>query len=186
MYMDLFKAVRERVTAREAAEYYGVAIRRNKARCIWHDDRRPSLSFKDGYCHCFACNNGGSAIDVAMQLYGMPAKAAADKLSVDFGLGLETGNGRHAIRPRAPTARDARDAVNKWYDSLWDESCGVVHGAQAILDSFTDPETAFDDPRFVSALRARSRADIILYELAGMSEFEKIAEYRERELKREI
>ena len=88
MNMDLFKTVRERVTAREAAEMYGVEIKRNKARCLWHDDRHPSLSFKDNYCHCFACGNGGSAIDVAMQLHGLPARAAAEKLNTDFGLGV--------------------------------------------------------------------------------------------------
>ena len=91
MNMDLFKTVRERVTAREAAEMYGMEIKHNRARCIWHDDRRPSLSFKGGYCHCFACENGGSAIDVVMQLHGLPVKAAAEKLNIDFGLGVTTG-----------------------------------------------------------------------------------------------
>ena len=178
MNMDLFETVRERVTAREAAEMYGVEIKHNRARCIWHDDRRPSLSFKDDYCHCFACENGGSAIDVAMQLHGLPVRAAAEKLNIDFGLGVITGDGRCGIRPREPTAYDARNAVKEWYDKKWNESCEVIQEAQAILVTFTDPETASDDPRFEKTIRALCRAQLNLNVLESMNELDKIKTYR--------
>ena len=184
--MDLFKTVRERVTAREAAEMYGVEIKHNRARCIWHDDRHPSLSFKDGYCHCFSCKNGGSAIDVAMQLHGLPEKAAAEKLNTDFKLGVTIGDGRHGIRPREPTGYDARNAVKEWYDDLWNESSEVINEAQAILVTFTDPETASDDPRFMDAMRALCRAQLNLCVLESMSVSEKIEKYREEVLRNEL
>jgi len=44
------------------------------------------LSFKDGYCKCFACGKGGSSIDVAMQLFDLSAAEAANRLCADFGI----------------------------------------------------------------------------------------------------
>jgi len=59
------------VSARDAAERYGLVIRNNRARCIWHSpDAHPSLSFRDSWCKCFACQAGGSSLDVAMRLFG--------------------------------------------------------------------------------------------------------------------
>ena len=54
--MGLFDSVRTAVTARQAAERYGLQFDRagRRARCIWHSpDRHPSLSFKGGYCQVF-------------------------------------------------------------------------------------------------------------------------------------
>lgn len=87
--MDKYQYIRDHVTAQAAAERYGVEIRRGRARCIWHEDRNPSLSFKGSFCKCFACDAGGSCIDVTMQLFGLDVKDAAVKLNTDFGLGLD-------------------------------------------------------------------------------------------------
>ena len=88
--MGLFDSVRTAVTARQAAERYGLQFDRSgrRARCIWHSpDRHPSLSFKDGYCHCFSCGGGGSSIDLTAKLFGLSALDAARKLNEDFRLG---------------------------------------------------------------------------------------------------
>jgi len=77
---DIFKEVRSAVSAADAYERYVGPVQRNKALCIWHEDHHPSLSFKADYCHCFSCGAGGSAIDLAMQLFNLDAKGAAAKL----------------------------------------------------------------------------------------------------------
>ena len=42
--MNVFEAVKENVTARQAAEMYGIRVNRNgMACCPFHDDRNPSL-----------------------------------------------------------------------------------------------------------------------------------------------
>lgn len=89
--MNAFEAVRSSVSARQAAEFYGLQFDRpgRKAICPWHDDRHPSLSFKGQNCKCFACNSGGSAIDLTMHLFGLDLKGAASKLNTDFRLGLD-------------------------------------------------------------------------------------------------
>ena len=41
---NVFEAVKENVTARQAAEMYGIRVNRNgMACCPFHDDRNPSL-----------------------------------------------------------------------------------------------------------------------------------------------
>ena len=42
--MGIFDVIRENVTARQAAEYYGVHVNHNgMACCPFHNDRHPSL-----------------------------------------------------------------------------------------------------------------------------------------------
>ena len=42
--MDVFRVVKDNVTARQVAEYYGMKIGRNgMACCLFHDDKHPSI-----------------------------------------------------------------------------------------------------------------------------------------------
>ena len=52
---NVFEAVKESVTTRQAAEYYGVQVGRNgMACCPFHDDKHPSMKV-DRRFHCFGC-----------------------------------------------------------------------------------------------------------------------------------
>ena len=56
--MTLFEQVKECVTARQAAEHYGIKVKRNgMACCPFHKDRHPSMK-ADKIYHCFACGVG--------------------------------------------------------------------------------------------------------------------------------
>ena len=82
--MNLFETVKQSVTTRQAAEYYGLQVNRfNKTCCPFHDDRTPSMKV-DLRFHCFGCGADGDVIDFVSRLYGLDAKAAAEKLSADF------------------------------------------------------------------------------------------------------
>lgn len=51
---------------------------RNKARCPFHDDRRPSMQiYPDGY-HCFVCGAHGDAIDLVQGVRGCTKREAAE------------------------------------------------------------------------------------------------------------
>lgn len=77
------------VSALDAAEMYGLKVtKHHKALCPWHNDHKPSLSFKDNYCKCFVCGNGGGSVSLTMQLLGLSAFDAAKRLNDDFKLGL--------------------------------------------------------------------------------------------------
>ena len=67
--MDVFRVVKDNVTARQVAEYYGMKIGRNgMACCPFHDDKHPSM------------------IDFVGKYFGMTFKDAAMKIADDFGL----------------------------------------------------------------------------------------------------
>ena len=67
--MTLFEQVKECVTARQAAEHYGIKVKRNgMACCPFHKDRHPSMK-ADKIYHCFACGVGGDAIDFTARLF---------------------------------------------------------------------------------------------------------------------
>ena len=53
--MNVFEAVKQSVTTRQAALVYGISVGRNGMVCCpFHDDRHPSMKV-DRRFHCFAC-----------------------------------------------------------------------------------------------------------------------------------
>ena len=79
--MNVFEAVKEGVTARQAAELYGIRTRKDgMACCPFHDDRHPSMKLDKRY-HCFGCQADGDVIDFTAGLFGLGLKDAAEKLA---------------------------------------------------------------------------------------------------------
>ncbi len=96
--MNVFEAVKGNVTARQAAEMYGIKVNRNgMACCPFHDDRHPSMKV-DKRFHCFGCQEDGDVIDFAAKLYGLNSLGAAVKLAADFGIGYDS-KGRTSPSP---------------------------------------------------------------------------------------
>ena len=149
--MTLIQAVSAAVTARQAAELYGLSINRHgKAVCPWHNDHKPSLSFKGNRCKCFACNNGGDAIDLTAQIFGISPTDAAKKLQGDFGIGVEVDYASIARAKAQQRAREmAREAERRRYIKL----CNYERNSREVLMGF-DRETAWDNTRFRALLRS--------------------------------
>jgi len=63
----------------------------NKAVCLWHSDKNPSLSFetKENFCKCFSCGGGGSTIDLVMQAKSLSDIQAIKWLNNEFDSGNE-------------------------------------------------------------------------------------------------
>ena len=177
-----FDEIKARVSAKEAAQFYGIDITRHgKAHCIWHSpDRHPSLSFKDGFCKCFTCGNGGSSIDVAMQLFDLTAAEAADKLSADFGLGLDSRESVPApIIQRQEQDRTLLAAFEQWEKTALRAITNyfrLLHRAQLLLA----PETPKEEPHplFVESLQNLSTVEYYLYVLAYGTSSEKISFFK--------
>ena len=69
--LSIFSEVKEYLTARQVAEYYGLQVKRNGlACCPFHDDKHPSMKIDTNY-HCFACGVGGDAVDYASRMFGL-------------------------------------------------------------------------------------------------------------------
>ena len=89
--MNQFESVKAAVPLRQAAENYGLELRRNGMTCCpFHEDAHPSLKLNEDYFFCFGCGASGDVIDFTARLFGISLKDAARKLSADFGISAET------------------------------------------------------------------------------------------------
>ena len=85
--MDIFTTVKAAVTLRQAAEHYGLQVRRNGMTCCpFHNDRHPSLYVSDDHYYCFSCGEHGDVIDLTAKLFDLRLYDAARKLALDFHL----------------------------------------------------------------------------------------------------
>ena len=92
--MNIFQAVKESVTARQAAEQYGLKISRNGMVCCpFHDDRHPSMKVDKGFC-CFACGAKGDVITFVADFFHLAPFEAAKKLAEDFHIPIFTDNAK--------------------------------------------------------------------------------------------
>ena len=158
---SIFEAIREQVTARQAAEVYGLRIGRSgRGVCPWHSDRHPDLAFYGDHCYCHACHNGGDSVALAAQLFNLSMIDAARKINADFCLKLDLNGGdvdltEHYRRKREQEQRRQRQQAE------WNALAEIVREADRRLAQYGD-ERAWDDPNFVKTLEARSRADLAL------------------------
>ncbi len=111
--MNVFEAVKQSVTTRQAASFYGIRVGRNGMVCCpFHNDRTPSMKV-DSRFYCFGCGASGDVIDLAALLHGLGKREAAVRLAEDFGVSYEkSGNAppdrkRHnRSQPRGSVAED--------------------------------------------------------------------------------
>ena len=88
---SVFEVVKQSVAVREAAEMYGIEVKRGgMACCPFHDDRHPSLKLNEDYFYCFGCGATGDVTDFTARLYDLSPKEAAEKLAQDFGLSYDS------------------------------------------------------------------------------------------------
>ncbi len=109
-----FAAIRDRIPAIDAAREYGMEFDRTgkKARCIFHPDHEPSMSFRDGRFRCWSCGASGTSLDLTAQLFGLSVTEAARRLNEDFRLGLESD--RRPTEEEQRAAREAQALTKEW------------------------------------------------------------------------
>lgn len=96
--LNVFEAVKQSVTTRQAAEYYGIPVRRNGMTvCPFHSDKNPSMKV-DRRFHCFGCQADGDVIDFVSRFFEIGSKEAAEKLAADFGISYDR-KGRASPKP---------------------------------------------------------------------------------------
>lgn len=138
-FSELFRAVQERVTAQEAAERYGLEVRRGKALCCFHPDRHPSMSFKGQRFRCWSCGASGDAIDLTAHLLGLAPVEALRRLNQDFGLGLTLDAPATPEAMKAAQERERLRQVRQRFDRWRKELAAQLNGCLFIA------HTAFRD-----------------------------------------
>ena len=166
MAENVFEAVKQSVSTREAAEFYGIKVRRNgMACCPFHDDKNPSMKVDQRF-HCFGCGEDGDVIDFTAKLFNLSSKEAAEKLAQDFGLiyDSQAPPRRRYVRQKTE-AQKFREDRQRCYRVLSDyyhllKKWGIDHS----------PRTPEEEPhpRFVEAIQKKTYVeyllDLFLYE----------------------
>ena len=161
--MNVFEAVKQSVTTRQAAEHYGIRVGRNgMACCPFHNDKTPSMKLDRRY-HCFGCGADGDVIDFAAALYGLGKKEAAVQLAQDFGLSYEDWKPPGKVKKPKPRQKSPeeqfQEAKNRCFRILTD----YLHLLMAWRTDYAphSPEEAFH-PRFVEALQKQDQVEYLL------------------------
>lgn len=110
--MNIFQEMKERVTARQVAERYGLKVSRNgMACCPFHNDKHPSMKIDRNY-YCFACGAKGDAVNYVAILFGLSQFEAAKKINEDFALGIPIGK-QEVRKKREPEVRKKEKVPTK-------------------------------------------------------------------------
>lgn len=105
MNREIIRDIKERVSAIDVCNKYGVAVNRaGFACCLFHQEKTPSMRVYPGSggFHCFGCHEGGSIIDLVMQLFSVSLDEACVMIDRDFSLGLDA---EHADEKRRSLSR---------------------------------------------------------------------------------
>ena len=166
MAENVFEAVKQSVSTREAAEFYGIKVRRNgMACCPFHDDKNPSMKVDQRF-HCFGCGEDGDVIDFTAKLFDLSSKEAAEKLAQDFGLiyDSQAPPRRRYVRQKTE-AQKFREDRQRCYRVLSD-----YYYLLKKWEADRSPRTPEEEPhpRFVEAIQKKPYVeyllDLFLYE----------------------
>ena len=158
---NVFEAVKQSVTVREAAEMYGIQVnRRGMACCPFHDDRHPSMKLNEEYFYCFGCGATGDVIGLTSRLYNLTPKEAAEKLAQDFGLAYD-----NQAPPRRQYVRQ-KNEVQKFKEDR-DRSFRVLADYYHLLRKWETayaPKTPEDHlhPRYMEAIHKKDYVGYLL------------------------
>ena len=157
---NVFETVKQSITTREAAEHYGIEVKRNgMACCPFHDDRTPSLKL-DRRFHCFGCGADGDVIDFAARLYNLSPKEAAEKLAQDFGLlyDSQAPPKKSYVRQKSE-AQKFRESKQRCFRALADYA-HLLRGWETGLAPLTPEDEPH--PLFVEALHQKDYVEYLL------------------------
>ena len=166
MAENVFEAVKQSVSTRDAAEFYGIKVSRTgMACCPFHDDKNPSMKVDQRF-HCFGCGEDGDVIDFTAKLFDLSPKEAAEKLAQDFGLIYDS-----QAPPRRRYVRQKTEAQKFREDR---QRCyRVLSDYYYLLKKWEvdrSPRTPEEEPhpRFVEAIQKKTYVeyllDLFLYE----------------------
>ena len=185
--MNVFEAIKGNVTARQAAEAYGLKVgRTGMACCPFHSDKSPSMKLDERY-YCFGCGVTGDAVDLTAKLFDIGLKDAAIKLADDFGIRYDSRQ-KLSIRPkiREPTPEQKiRQEENHCFQVLSDYFHLLSDWEKRYAPQ--QPEDEWH-PLFVEALQRKSYIEYLLdLLLLGETEEKKalVSEQRKEVLKLE-
>ena len=162
--MNVFEAVKQSVTTRQAAERYGIHVNRNgMCVCTFHNDKNPSMKV-DRHFYCFGCGATGDVIDFVSWLHGIGSKDAALMLAQDFSIPYED---RKNIRKQPIRPRLRRETEEQKFKRMERHCFRVLSDYYYLLRCWKkeyaprQPDEVWN-PRFAEALQNMSRLEYLM------------------------
>lgn len=172
---NIFTAVKQAVTPRQAASFYGLkADSHGMCRCPFHDDHTPSLKLYDDHYYCFGCGAAGDVIELAGRLLGLSPLDTARRLCRDFGIkpeGYDPPDKKAAVPVLTPTVSGKENRHHRPRDQP-DTMIGLTEAVrllgdlriimEEIMDKYrpSDREADWSDV-FTFAIRWHAEAEIL-------------------------
>ena len=139
--MNIFSEVKEHLTARQAAEYYGLKVKRNgTACCPFHDDKHPSMKIDKNY-YCFACGVGGDVVDYVSRMFRLSQYDAALKLIDDLTLPVDAkGNAELSVQEkerirRKKAERERITRIRERFEKWCSQTVDILKNCISEIDS---------------------------------------------------
>ncbi len=190
--MNMFKEIKDAVSVRDAASFYGYTVGRGGMMCCpFHDDKHPSMKV-DKRFHCFGCGADGDVISFVQMLFCLDAKGAALKLIDDFRLNIDTGHKKSARRMNRCTRQTQEKAYEHKVLLAYEKELEHFKEKMACISStlltwehehaptMEQWEADMPDERFITAVNNKDPVEYILDTLTNGTDDEIYEEYRHR------
>lgn len=159
-----YAAIKAAVPMERVLAAYGIDVKRGKAICPFHTDKRPSMKvYADGY-YCFSCGNGGDAIKFVARMDHLPNHSAAQRVAEIGGITLPESDYRGRERARRIAA--ARRAAERRMEQMQAEYRSLCDDRHKLLR-----EVEFGIPLSEEWCAAVRRLEKIEVELDGLFEW---------------
>ena len=158
--MNVFEAVKQSVTTRQAAEHFGIRVGRNgMCVCPFHDDKNPSMKV-DRRFHCFGCQAEGDVIDFVSRMESISPKEAALMLAQEFSIPYEDKEPPRRRKPRQETPKQQFRRMERYCFRVLSD---YYHLLRRWKECYA-PKTPEDEwnPLFVEALQKQDYVDYLL------------------------
>lgn len=163
----MIEAVKSVLPLRVYLAEHGAEFVRDKARCLFHEDRTPSASLyrgKDGYerLKCFGCGKDVDLIGAAQELHGLDFNAALKHLEDRAGLSMQTpADIRAAEKARRERERKAElvRAFREWEQQMVDDISAVLRAYRRLRAARTD----FSEAELMSLAGLQGVVDYLSY-----------------------
>lgn len=135
----------------------GIPIRHNKTRCVFHEDKTPSMVIypATNSFYCFGCGEHGDSIDFIMKLRGMSFKQSLRYLQVD-------GYVPQAISTREVTRRHLINEFRTWEKSYYNHLYTLYRTIQRHKTNVTSLDD-INESAYHSEALIEYRLDVLCY-----------------------
>ncbi len=167
MLLGIYSQIKDRVTTREVAEFYGIRVNRTGMVCCpFHNDRTPSMKIDKGFI-CFGCQEKGDVIRFVSKLYSLTPYEAAMKIIEDMKLEIDIDKKSQKGKPGIRQTVNRERTEHKLFDLALKRLYTVFSDYKQLLDKWITeyaPLTPEDElhPFFVESCHNRDQIEYLI------------------------